>query len=376
VSSSSASGAGALQLAEANGVIGTISDNVIHACYNGIVFDGSRPIGTVSNTTCYRNVAFGIGIGGGVNHVSSELIKFSGGTLFGNASGGVAVADKDAGGNIVISNFTLNAGVTHTQPYGYQSSGPKGVAIRFESCSFGATTPHATGDLNITNSGMFFIQLFNCILASSTEVANTANLRVGFVISIKHDQGAGSHKAWLPNGRTTGATMEPDTAIVGTTSPSARLYPGSLTLKLVLPRFYAAVANGNTLTPSIKVRESIAGDGTDYNGTRIRLIVLANVAAGISANTVLATATGASEGAFETLSGTTAAVTDDAVLEFIVDCDGTTGWINIDDFSCVSENPGGTKNWAATLGGPGMWGVPAGGGGLMSHRGMVGGILG
>jgi hypothetical protein len=33
------------------------------------------------------------------------------------------------------------------------------------------------------------------------------------------------------------------------------------------------------------------------------------------------------------LSGTTAAATDDGVMEFIVDCDGTTGYINVDDWN-------------------------------------------
>lgn len=55
-------------------------------------------------------------------------------------------------------------------------------------------------------------------------------------------------------------------------------------------------------------------------------------AAGITADTVLATATVSSVGAFETISGTTATVSDNCILEFAVDCDGTTGWINVDTF--------------------------------------------
>ena len=45
-------------------------------------------------------------------------------------------------------------------------------------------------------------------------------------------------------------------------------------------------------------------------------------------DTVLDTATVASDGAFETLTGVTAALTDAAVLTFVVDCDGTAGWVN------------------------------------------------
>jgi len=45
---------------------------------------------------------------------------------------------------------------------------------------------------------------------------------------------------------------------------------------------------------------------------------------------LIATATSASEGAFENIQGTSDTVTDNGVLEFFVDCDGTTGWISID----------------------------------------------
>ena len=140
---------------------------------------------------------------------------------------------------------------------------------------------------------------------------------------------------------------------------------------------HVAVANGATLTPTVKVRESVAGDGTDYNGNRIRLIVKANPAAGIASDTVLATATASSEGAFESLSGTTAAVTDDAVLEFVVDCDGTTGWVNVDTFS-ISSQTDSRKYQFWGNGQPVVYGDNAagGGGGLLVHSGMTGGLRG
>jgi hypothetical protein len=96
--------------------------------------------------------------------------------------------------------------------------------------------------------------------------------------------------------------------------------------------FKKVIASGGTLAASIYVRKSVAGDGAAYNGNQPRLIVRKNVSAGITVDTVLATASAAA-GTWEQLSGTTAAVTDDAVLEFYVDCDGTTGWVNIDDFA-------------------------------------------
>jgi hypothetical protein len=94
--------------------------------------------------------------------------------------------------------------------------------------------------------------------------------------------------------------------------------------------FKVAVGNGQTCTPTVYVYE----DGS-YNGARARLIVLRNDALGITADTVLDTATAASDAAWEVLTGTTAAVTDNGVLEFIVDCSGTAGNLFVDTFSAT-----------------------------------------
>jgi hypothetical protein len=51
-------------------------------------------------------------------------------------------------------------------------------------------------------------------------------------------------------------------------------------------------------------------------------------------------------GQWETLSYTTPAVTNDGIVEFYVDCDGTTGWINVDDWSTTTYNDTrGTNYW-------------------------------
>ena len=55
-------------------------------------------------------------------------------------------------------------------------------------------------------------------------------------------------------------------------------------------------------------------------------------------------------GQFETLSYTTPAVIHDSVLEFYVDCDGTTGWINIDDFRTTTSNDTRFMNYWSTVG--------------------------
>jgi hypothetical protein len=51
-------------------------------------------------------------------------------------------------------------------------------------------------------------------------------------------------------------------------------------------------------------------------------------------------------GSWELLSYTTQVVTNDGVAEFYVDCDGTTGWINVDDWSTTTSNDSrGTDFW-------------------------------
>jgi hypothetical protein len=53
---------------------------------------------------------------------------------------------------------------------------------------------------------------------------------------------------------------------------------------------------------------------------------------GYTSDTVLDTMTSAA-GSWEQLSATTAAASQDGVFEVYVDCDGTAGWVNVDDWS-------------------------------------------
>ncbi len=235
-----------------------------------------------------------------------------------------------------INGGSIESGVTLTCPIGIRigstgSSFGGGVAdLVLNSVSIGGTTTHSTGDIQIAQASSFVhARLNNCKLGSATEVASQTSMSdSSYICSSKHDQTAGNHKTFLRYG-----TVTIDTAIFGSAAPSVRIAPNNASNKVSLrytPRgtFKVAVLSGQAVTVSLKVRESVVGDGTDYNGNRIRLILLRNDSIGITADAVIATGTVASEGAFETISGTTAAPTDDGVMEFIFDGDGTTGWIN------------------------------------------------
>jgi hypothetical protein len=38
-------------------------------------------------------------------------------------------------------------------------------------------------------------------------------------------------------------------------------------------------------------------------------------------------------GNWETLTASSSSATDDGAWEFVIDCDGTAGWVNVDDWS-------------------------------------------
>jgi hypothetical protein len=71
--------------------------------------------------------------------------------------------------------------------------------------------------------------------------------------------------------------------------------------------------------------------------------------ASVTGDTVGATMT-AAIGNWETLTYTTPALKTDSVVEFYVVCDGTVGWVNVDDWSTTTTNDSrGTKYWAPSI---------------------------
>jgi hypothetical protein len=136
-----------------------------------------------------------------------------------------------------------------------------------------------------------------------------------------------------------GGTVQTDSVIFQTASPSMRMTPNpAVTDKLPSAPagrgIHAAAASGRQVLFSVYVRKSAAGDGAAYSGAQPRLIVRANPAVGFNADVVLDTMAVA-VGNWELLSGSTSALTDDGALEAYVDCDGTTGWINVDDWAAA-----------------------------------------
>jgi len=334
---------GAIHLAE-NAIVGTFSGNTAHSSTGpGFTFVGAHA-STFSATTAWRNSTAGVlFITGAIirSVVMDEL------TLFGNGTDNVFVTGALA--NVTFRTMVSNGDTTFATTNGINlASLAAASGIVCESCDFstvaGIKTAH-TNDINFGGAGRFgqFI-LRNTKLGGTNPVANLATAVAGsYVASQRHGTTAGNHGVW----RMYGLTWIDATAYAGHTPPSLRMTPSSAANKLesappdpspVAP-FQAAVLSGGTLTVTVRVRKSVAGDGVAYNGNQPRLIVRKNVPAGIAADLVLATAAGAA-GAWETLTGVTAAVTDNAILEFVVNCDGTLGWVNVDTFAAAPAGDG------------------------------------
>jgi hypothetical protein len=117
------------------------------------------------------------------------------------------------------------------------------------------------------------------------------------------------------------------------TAPSERLTPQSRTFKLRSGSKFVALNSGQSTAISVYVRKStVESNGVAYNGNSPRLILKRNSAAGINSDILMDQLDTTSEN-FLKLSGVTPEVTDDCVLEFYVDCDGTLGFINIDNWT-------------------------------------------
>jgi hypothetical protein len=308
--------------------IGTFDSNTFHSGLEGFDSSTAGLVGTISNLTVWRILSgnaclYLIG-------VSPDLI-YTNPTVFGGTGANVNVqggAANIAGGTIAgdtlfasTSAFILNAGSTALNLSNVDTSGT------------GTGLAPQTNDFIVNASPCLLLgQANNCKFGGSTFLATRTSLSNDSYLSLeKYNQTAGDHRTELKYGQ-----LKTDSAIFNNAAPSMRMTPNSATSKLPSgPKgrgTTAAVASGTAVALSVYVRKSVVGDGAAYNGNQPRLIQRANAALGQSTDLVLATYAAAA-GSWNQLSATSSTATDDGAWEFIVDCDGTAGWINIDDWT-------------------------------------------
>jgi len=308
---------------------GLFSGNVIHSCSRyGLYFEYAMYSSILSSFSIWRNNNYGI-----YYYSAPRNLVFNGLTIFGNAIASIAFFASGAA-KITFISLVSNGDTSFATPSGiYVTGSVSACDIVLENCDFstvsGIKTAH-TQDIYIAAPNSYVTLVArNTKFGAPTEVSGQATLLPGsYIKSQKHNQTAGLHKSFFRCGN-----IDIDNIYFRTAAPSQRLSPNNASEKLESGSKKAAVNNGGAAAFTVWVRKSsVAAGGADYNGNQPRLVLKKNVAAGIASDTVLDTMT-LGLNAWEQLTGITPAVTDDAVLEVVVDCDGTAGFINIDEWS-------------------------------------------
>jgi hypothetical protein len=303
-----------------------VSNIIAHSCTadNVLIQTNCELTDTVSlftNITSYRSTAAGLSMGSAVTGTVNGMM--TGGYLFGNATRGMTLTLCF---DWMFNGLNIYGEVAYPQTNGVVFNNHAMDNI-LDSCVIGSPVAHTNADVtDVCARNQHQLVLRNCLLASTTEAAGQANYTVlSWVQSARHDQTAGNQKSYYKYG-----VVTLDNTFYVLSAPSQRLTPNTAGGKLRTTEKRIAVPTGKQAKISVWVRKSVVGDGTVYNGAEVRLIQLEDTAIGVSADTVLATTTAASYGAFEKITATTAAVTDNGVVRVVLDCDGTTGWVNCD----------------------------------------------
>ena len=320
----------------------TASNLVAHACASGVTLtSNNNPLsGTINTAYIWRNLTYGL------TTINLAEFVFNNLTLAGNTTYGNMYIS--GGGRLTLNNCSFNGDSTFSSYAGIEQLYGTPI-ININNSAFGNVVPHSNYDIYFRNTAPFTyaeVNLQNTILASAVPVGAGGLSTNGFLGASRLGGTAGNHKFWKKYG-----TGSADTSIFNNAPFSLRLTPNSASNKLTSLAGYssgfgAVCGNGNILSVSIAVRESVVGDGTAYNGNYPRLMLRANNAVGITTDQVIATATSASSGAWQIISGVTPSVTDDCELEFYVDCDGTAGWVNVGTFAVSNTgNPSQFRYW-------------------------------
>jgi hypothetical protein len=291
----------------------------------------------ISNNKIYLNSSYGIDVVSSVGQAYGWY--FYNTELFSNASANIQLLRAV---DFKFIGATLYGGPTQPSPIGVRTELTVSP-IEFQNVSM---TTHSTADVSTVNSSNVGQLIFkNSIFGSTTEVNSPTTLfaKPSFVYSARHERTDGNHWIWYFNGRLTS-----DQIIFRTSPRSLRITPLSAAAKIESSPVLVPVKDGESITIGVWVRRSIAGDGAAHNGNFPRLISKINGATWDgSTDQVLATASSASNGAWEYISGTTKISVDDAAFEIVVDTDGTAGWVNVDDIYVSKQNSTkGFKYWS------------------------------
>lgn len=293
---------------------GTYTGNSAHSCTNGLNITLYLTGGTIENGSFYHCAIGGV-IGSTTGSPGIYGLILKGISFFGN----VANVSLTNAHDILLDTLTVNSTAE-------QSS--IGVALHYavtglkmqscDSTASGIKTACSVDFAYSNESGVPYfggVMAYNCKFGAmgTNPVSGSGGNPSSYLYSARHNQTDGDHRAYLKYGT------------VFSNGETIRATPNSATNKLVIPVVAKKVADGSTITFSVDVTKSAA-----YSGNQPRLIIKRDDAMGISTDTILDTMTAAVT-VLETLTGTTAAALDDGAITAYVDCDGTAGYIDIDN---------------------------------------------
>lgn len=289
---------------------------------SGLVCASNAPF-VLDNFQVRRNNLYGLNLAG---TLTGSLINSQ---ITGNLNSNILTAGRS---DFVIKDSVVGGETGYASPRGI-NLGTSAGTLTIDNCSIGKNAgnikAHTTSTI-LSGTGASMDIIFNNMLTDdSVEVASQTTI-VGdnYYSFINKNAVDGDVKAYVENG-----SIVRDTTTYGSISLSQRLTPISLVGKLESSKFYIPVNSGQAATVSVEARKSLIGDGTAYNGSQPRLIIKANAALGYDTDVVLDTATSAADGNWETLTGTAAAASSRGVIAVVVDCDGSTGWANVANWS-------------------------------------------
>ncbi len=242
--------------------------------------------------------------------------------------------------DITFRNCRLGGESGYGCSYGYYLyNGFNQHRIRWENCLFGLsaggsfvnhTTADFGGSMNTSYPGSYEFTFVACTLGTGTQFhadfVGTSVAGRSFLAFQREGGVLGSHRVYYPRL----GTLSRETSVFHTTSPSERMAPvGALStcrLRSAPKRF--DVAQGTIMAPGVWVYLSVA-----YAGSAPRLIMRANPALGTDDDLVLDTHSG-TLGVWEYLSGPmVVAAEDHGQMECYVDCDGSAGYVYVDDWT-------------------------------------------
>jgi DNA-directed RNA polymerase subunit H (RpoH/RPB5) len=215
----------------------------------------------------------------------------------------------------------------------------------------GTLTTLSESDIDVQCSYLADVTCDKCTLASATEVDGVSTgigSGLGTVVRIQRKDGtAGNDVTYTYYGTVAQTSTGCDAAPCQTVTPKTLFTTKRADTSGNQPGkgFLVPVDSGQTVTVQVQVKKDAA-----YNGGQPRLVLKANPSVGITADVVLDTMS-VGTGSFETLTNTTAAVTADGVLEFVVECEGTAGFITVDTWGITGASTynGELEHWYAGL---------------------------